>query len=268
MAVMDFSTHPFIVENVLDNVPRELHAIIRLTCKSFHRTLPPPNADPIIYAHSLCMYLRDHGMNECLAYVLINGCKWNLYLSSVWAKKNNREDILHMLWDRTHDITVAGVVLEGGDVDFLEHMIATGLPMNEEACDMAASSNNITCLRLLHERGCPWDVHTCRTAAGNSSSFECLKYAHEHGCPWDYEVVKSALSSRDINVVKYVIDNGCDVHGGAVADYALNYSSTEMVLFLLDRGYPWRGTRLGKQYYPELSSEIKRRGLIWSNKKY
>ena len=42
-------------------------------------------------------------------------------------------------------------------------------------------------LRYAHEHGCPWDEHTCRSAA-RVGHLEVLRYAHEHGCPWDWRV--------------------------------------------------------------------------------
>ena len=38
-----------------------------------------------------------------------------------------------------------------------------------------------SCLKYVHESGCPWDEYTC-TAAADYGHLECLQYAHDNGC--------------------------------------------------------------------------------------
>ena len=54
----------------------------------------------------------------------------------------------------------------------------------ERFCSKMAEKGNLELLKVLHEKGCPWNEDTCRCAAENGH-IECLKYARENGCPWD-----------------------------------------------------------------------------------
>ena len=52
----------------------------------------------------------------------------------------------------------------------------------ERFCWRMARKGNLELLKILHEKGCPWDEETCSKAA-EKGHLECLKYAHENGCP-------------------------------------------------------------------------------------
>ena len=52
----------------------------------------------------------------------------------------------------------------------------------ERFCEQMARNGNVELLKVLHEKGCPWDIWTCYEAA-KYGHLECLKYAHENGCP-------------------------------------------------------------------------------------
>ena len=45
-------------------------------------------------------------------------------------------------------------------------------------CNTAVRNNSLEALKLLHERGCPWDRRTSAVARG-----ELLEWAKDHGCP-------------------------------------------------------------------------------------
>ena len=78
----------------------------------------------------------------------------------------------------------------------------------ERFCWRMARKGNLELLKILHEKGCPWDVRTCKWAAYNGH-LECLKYAHENGCPWDEETCSEAAENGHLECLKYAHENGC-----------------------------------------------------------
>ena len=85
-------------------------------------------------------------------------------------------------------------------------------------CEQMARNGNVELLKVLHEKGCPWDIWTCYEAA-KYGHLECLKYAHENGCPWDLfedvdedteeDTCSNAAHNGHLECLKYAHKNGC-----------------------------------------------------------
>ena len=71
-----------------------------------------------------------------------------------------------------------------------------------------AKNGNINCLRYAHEKGCLWNIKTCKDIAF-SGHLNCLKYAHENGCPWDKRTCESAIRTVHLDCLEYAHENGC-----------------------------------------------------------
>ena len=80
---------------------------------------------------------------------------------------------------------------------------------NETKCYAAAAVGSVKCLKLMHERGFPWNADVCEAAA-RSGSLSCLRYAREHGCPWCIWVVCSfAYHANSLSCLRYAHQKGC-----------------------------------------------------------
>ena len=77
----------------------------------------------------------------------------------------------------------------------------------ERFCWRMAEKGNLELLKVLHEKGCPWDQDTCFCAAENGH-LECLKYAHENGCDWELTCSWAAKNGH-LKCLQYLHENGC-----------------------------------------------------------
>ena len=83
----------------------------------------------------------------------------------------------------------------------------------ERFCAEMAEKGNLELLKVLHEKGCPWDKDTC-FAAAYTGHLECLKYAHENGCPWNEKTCSYAAQEGYLECLKYLHENGCPWNAG------------------------------------------------------
>eukprot|EP01032_Pedospumella_encystans_P008029 gene8029-9568_t len=94
----------------------------------------------------------------------------------------------------------------------------------------AAYEGNIECLEYLLDLNCPVvdAVHyACQPAAGNRSALDCVRYiVEEQGMYMDEngEVFAVAFGNADIELMEYLLDNGCPYQ---------NYSDTAPFFLLL-----------------------------------
>ena len=160
-----------------------------------------------------------------------------------------------------------------GDIDGLIYAHTHGFPLTERACEEAAISgeleclkyahthiqisdkktylNGITsqfvaqnghlnCLKYLHEQNCPWDKWTCAYAA-LGGHLECLKYSHTHGCHWDEITCKYAASGGHFECLKYAHSEGCPWNK-STCEHAARNGHLECLKYAHTQGCPWDET--------------------------
>ncbi len=69
-----------------------------------------------------------------------------------------------------------------------------------------AASQDVSLVRYLHERDCPWGEATTEEAA-QRGCLTTLQYCHEHGCPWHHEVIQAAMESAAC--LQYIHTHDC-----------------------------------------------------------
>ena len=95
-----------------------------------------------------------------------------------------------------------------GNVELLKVLHEKGCPWDQSTCYNAAKNGHLECLQYAHENGCRWNKWTCSNAA-QYGNLECLKYLHENGCPWDDQTCFEAASNGHLECLKYAHENGC-----------------------------------------------------------
>jgi hypothetical protein len=65
----------------------------------------------------------------------------------------------------------------------------------------AARGIRLDILKWAHEKGCPWNVLTCRGAA-MEGHLEMLTWARENGCPWDEETCAYAAKNGHLEIAE------------------------------------------------------------------
>ena len=121
----------------------------------------------------------------------------------------------------------------------LKYCVANECPINEMACESAAKSGHLECLKYLREEvKVPWDSATANVSAANGhlhileylverkfdkynewactqaamfGYLDCLKYLHETAkAPWYSEAVRKAHPE----CLQYLLDNDCPLQRG------------------------------------------------------
>jgi hypothetical protein len=217
----------------------------------------------------------QRGFLDCLQYAHENGCPWEGEVTSI-AAQHGQLACLHYAhehgcpWgDRTIDNAIrsghvacleyalskgcevdAGVVqyvAKNGKLEYLRILVAATIPLTILDSAAAAAGGYLACLRLLHEKGCPWDASTCTAAVektnqqARSEGLLCLQYAHINGCPWDAETVRAASSSGNVMALLYLHAHQCpwDVYSCTAAACS---GRLDALHFLYHHGCPWDET--------------------------
>jgi len=169
-----------IMDIIVNNLDKESHLIIGLTCKEMYKTVKTFNQNKKLIGS--LKYLTSN-MN-LLKYGHENGCPWNsLIIDKIISKSNE-------------------------PLSCLKYAHENGCPWNihTHTCSFAALYGNLECLKYCHENGCPWHESTSHRAAYNGH-LECIKYCHENGCPFSPYTCIVADRNGHLECVKYCRDN-------------------------------------------------------------
>jgi len=103
------------------------------------------------------------------------------------------------------DELAAVAAARGGQRATLEHVlgIRPGIIMRPEICTAASGEGHLGLLKLLRERGCPWDEDTVALAARNGHQ-ESVEWACGGGCPVDAEAAAAAAEGGHMGILKWL----------------------------------------------------------------
>ena len=115
----------------------------------------------------------------------------------------------------------------------------------DNACEIAASGNQLEMLKWLRDKNYPFDEKVCRAAAKHKH-FDLLKWLHENGCPWDRKTTVKVIRSGNLEMLKWLFERKNS--GGAFDKYMLLYAAEsgnlKMVKYLYHNGF-----RIGSRIY-------------------
>ena len=107
----------------------------------------------------------------------------------------------------------------GGHISCLKLLHKAGAPWDDQTCTMAARNGHLDCLIYARTNGCPWNERTCEIAALRGN-YACLKFCHTNGCPWDEGTVESAILFRHMDCLRFAHENGCPYHPEFLSEIA------------------------------------------------
>lgn len=127
-------------------------------------------------------------------------------------------------------------------------------------CEYAAQNGHLHILKYLHDNGCPWDSETVKNAAWfgkddclqyalenncpkinatcqavRSKNFKCLQLLHQYECEWEYDTAELAAFYNRIDMLKFVIENGCPFSTETL-NWAASNGSLKSIEYLLSLG--------------------------------
>lgn len=85
------------------------------------------------------------------------------------------------------------------DLEQIKYCFEKGLERTVSLCSIAASHGDLNILKFLREQfNCPWNSEVCEIAVHNKN-FEMLKYVLENGCDWDKNICMNLIGDLDTN---------------------------------------------------------------------
>lgn len=131
-----------------------------------------------------------------------------------------------------------------GSLDCLVFAHENGCSWDETTSQGAVAHGNVHCLTYAHQHGCPCADNLCETASEHKQ-LPCLIYLHEHGFKWNYSVYAHAIINRDMNTLKYVLQERYDRRADPYGNYqdlcmwAVEQDNVEALQLLHEGGCPW-----------------------------
>lgn len=170
--------------------------------------------DCIQYAHEeglkpgphVCDIAAQFGSINCLTYMHQHGFKWD-----------------------SNAVTFA---VQAGETVCLEYLLLELCPYSARICDTACSHNQAGCLALLLASHADCDVETSHIAARNVDD-TCLRTLHEYGCPWNAMTTRTALYHRHVNTLSYAMEGGCP-YDSDIVDRAASGGSLQCLQYLVE----------------------------------
>ncbi|CAL6292689.1 unnamed protein product [Bathycoccus prasinos] len=196
-------------------------------------------------------YVKEMSSISTLEFMWEHQSLWTLYIKGgtnfcYQVAQTNKLELLK--WAREEkkcewSIGPINAAAEQGNLEMVKYCVAKKCPIDEMACEYAASAGHLEVLKYLREEAkAPWDSYTALRAAQNGHLYileylvereydeygacacmlaamnghlDCLKYLHETAkAPWDYLAVPVARKNKHTECVQYLLDNDCPLPKG------------------------------------------------------
>ncbi len=207
------------------------------------------------WAENTCSSAAEGGHLEILKWARTNGCRWN-YVTCLFAAEYGHLDIL--IWARSGasgeicdwNENVCELAAENGHFEVLKWARANGCPIYEEIYENAANGGNLEILQWLrdpmvalemsdvvHEWPsgiCDWAIMDSSRRKTDAEIITMIKYIRREGGVWDEETCDVAMESGRIEVLRWLLDNGCPYYRD-ITHNACYFSNIKMIQWLLER---------------------------------
>lgn len=228
-------------------LPTECHGKIRLSSiiaydghlnilKKLVVYLPPETIYYAIIGQQLIIikYLNQCGVNfypghveaaieggdlDIIKYIFMSGSKFQAY-GGFWQSMIRRAaeyghlHVIKYLYQQhvPKESDACYDAVKGNQILCLEYLCVTGHSINEECFNLCVRRGNLEMLKILYHYDSmsnpSWSWYTFSIAAykGNLS---ILSFLFQHGCPYDHRAYDSAITSNNLNTVKYLHSIQC-----------------------------------------------------------
>jgi len=198
-------------------------------------------------------FLRDNGCDwgfsttaaaaagndvPCLSFLHENGCPWNASTCIAALEEDAHECLAYALDNGcSPGGNVITQAISQGKYECLRYLIDVGkCTMTTAMPALAAGKGSILILRLLHEKGCPWDERTCAEAT-TFRQWECFAYAYENGCPC--ELTAAARSYLRGQLHSIVRDDRGVTADESLITRAVKHTTALYLRFVREDGQSW-----------------------------
>jgi hypothetical protein len=177
-----------------------------------------------MYDNKYVTHFSDHLFRIAASFGHLEIVKWMYGINAINSSDLNhdiaqsacREGHLHILeWLATlgyefNKRSYWEVAAQRGHTHLLKWFASKGISLSNQdsLCTLAGYSGNLETLQYLRQQGCDWNVSTNINAALNNH-FSLLKWAVEQGCPLNTDVLNYALQYSSVEMITYLYDHNC-----------------------------------------------------------
>jgi hypothetical protein len=125
-----------------------------------------------------------------------------------------------------------------GDTEQLQWLCNHGAPLNASCAYEAAASGSVQVFEVLQQQGAVFSSYTMERAAAFGHLQLCQWPRTTANCEWSSDVVDRAAYSDSVELVRWLLDSGCDCSPDDLyRSAAIQRSSSNSVLrYLLETG--------------------------------
>jgi hypothetical protein len=182
-------------------------------------------------------------------YLHEQGCPWSRTLLEGAAIRGHLELVR---WCYEHgcpwpDISKASnYVAESGNVELMAWVLQQpGAQLQATAMKAAVSKGRADMCKYLHAQHCPWDTNVTAGAA-RAGHVDLLCWLIDNGCPWaKTRLCLAAASSGNIELMTFLQQQGLPTSAALLTDmlnYASSYNKLAAAKWLRQQGAEWPST--------------------------
>lgn len=198
---------------------------------------------------------------DTLKFVIEHGCPLRPGMTKWAAYEGNIECLEYLLDLNCPVVDAVHYACQPGRINCLQLLRDYGVSWDKGAAEAAAQYNQLECLQYLYENGCPWDTQVS-TEAAKEGNADILQYCLKNGCPYEDDVfIFAAAGNRcALDCVRYIVEEqGMYMdENGEVFAVAFGNADIELMEYLLDNGCPYQNYSDTAPFFLILYLEIQR----------
>lgn len=187
------------------------------------------------YNH-MCYNIADAN-DDIIKWYILNGFKWDAYLTSSIAKKGKFEVLKWCVENGcvSYEFDLCRVAANLGNLEMLKWLVDHGLAFNATVTEAAALAGHLEILQWLRSKNCEWNVSTC-VAAAKMGRKDIIRWAIDNGLSWDKTISYGAAYGGHIDLLKWLISSGCPVEDDICVG-ACDGGQLDTLLWCVENGY-------------------------------
>jgi len=126
-----------------------------------------------------------------------------------------------------------------GEIEVLEWLVKEGCPLFDTAREAAIEANHLKVLKWLITHGCPGTIKIDYSLAVRYSRHEIFKWLVEQKFRWDEGLPISAALIGNLDVLKWLREEGCPWDDERVVLTAVKHSQFEVLRWATQIGCSW-----------------------------
>lgn len=211
-----------------------------------NKYIVPKTEEIFDYFRNNNVYLSNDGLISCFTIAIENnslsflekiiqcGIKLNdIYFDPKWLENIECLKLIYKL-ESTLPISVLKMAIRNNNDTAFNFYIENIFVNDPDACENASHHGKIHYLKLLHEKGWPWDKHTLDSAIKKDNS-EIFLYALHNGCQPDSSLYIRASEYNKLSFIKYLQEFGLPITKETfdkMMKYALTYKNGQVLPYL------------------------------------